>query len=167
MKETKILNNQGLGADSLFEDPDFPADRCQYFFVLFFWPEKLASATVLAVIWHLRLVPLQCLNIFSLNFCLCSDALFYTSRSTEDLSHFSWKRPHQLVRLLFNIQFEFLECNLRPYSCSQVEDPRIFVDGTSRRDVVQVKIGFSAHLWEKMIIFCRKVITGGSMPGFP
>ena len=27
-----------------------------------------------------------------------SDALFYTNRTPEELAHFSWKRPHQLVR---------------------------------------------------------------------
>ena len=26
-----------------------------------------------------------------------SDALFYTNRTPEELAHFSWKRPHQLV----------------------------------------------------------------------
>ena len=42
-------------------------------------------------------------------------ALFYSERSEEELASFSWARPHQLV-----------------------DQPSIFVDGTSRRDVIQV-----------------------------
>jgi len=67
----RLLKN--IGDDSLFEDPDFPADR---------------------------------------------EALFYSERSEEELSHYSWIRPHQLV-----------------------SHPRVFVDGTSRRDVIQGVLG--------------------------
>ena len=44
-------------------------------------------------------------------------ALFYSERSEAELASYAWARPHQLV-----------------------EKPAIFVDGTSRRDVIQVKI---------------------------
>ena len=44
-------------------------------------------------------------------------ALFYSERSEAELGSYTWARPHQLV-----------------------ERPAIFVDGTSRRDVIQVKI---------------------------
>ena len=58
--------------------------------------------------------------------CLFSDpdfpaensALFYSSRPAAELSQFSWARPHQLVSA-----------------------PRLFVDGTSRRDVIQGVLG--------------------------
>ena len=64
------VTTQGIG-DSLFEDPDFPAD---------------------------------------------SLALFYSERDEDELAHYTWVRPHQLV-----------------------QEPRLFVDGTSRRDVIQVQ----------------------------
>ena len=64
---------QNLGPDSLFCDPDFPAE---------------------------------------------DSALFYSSRSEAEVSQFSWARPHQLVTA-----------------------PRLFVDGTSRRDVIQGVLG--------------------------
>ena len=64
---------QNVGPDSLFTDPDFPADH---------------------------------------------SALFYSSRPEAELSQFSWARPHQLVSA-----------------------PRLFVDGTSRRDVIQGVLG--------------------------
>ena len=47
-----------------------------------------------------------------------SSALFYSARPEAELSQFSWARPHQLVAA-----------------------PRLFVDGTSRRDVIQGVLG--------------------------
>ena len=61
---------EGVGEDSLFEDPDFPTD---------------------------------------------SSALFYSDRGDDELKQYTWLRPHELV-----------------------DQPRLFVDGTSRRDVIQV-----------------------------
>ena len=40
-----------------------------------------------------------------------------------EVAQFSWARPHQLVK-----------------------EPRLFVDGTSRRDVIQVRSEESVHL---------------------
>jgi len=45
-------------------------------------------------------------------------ALFFSERSPEEISQYSWKRPHELVA-----------------------EPEIFVDGTSRRDVLQGILG--------------------------
>ena len=70
-KVSELLQN--VGPDSLFTDPDFPADH---------------------------------------------SALFYSRRPESELSQFSWARPHQLVAT-----------------------PRLFVDGTSRRDVIQGVLG--------------------------
>ena len=42
-------------------------------------------------------------------------ALFYSERGEDELAHYTWVRPHQLV-----------------------QEPKLFVDGTSRRDVIQV-----------------------------
>jgi len=47
-----------------------------------------------------------------------SSALFYSERGEDDLAHYSWIRPHQLVA-----------------------EPKLFVDGTSRRDVIQGVLG--------------------------
>ena len=47
-----------------------------------------------------------------------NSAIFYSSRSEAELAQYSWVRPHQLV-----------------------DAPRLFVDGTSRRDVIQGVLG--------------------------
>ena len=51
------------------------------------------------------------------------------------MAQFSWARPHQLVK-----------------------EPRLFVDGTSRRDVIQVRSEESLHLKTGHLLVC-KIIT--------
>jgi hypothetical protein len=52
-------------------------------------------------------------------------SLFFSKRSKEELAQYTWKRPFQLA-----------------------DKPSIYVDGTSRKDVIQ---------GEKMITFCTSL----------
>ena len=63
-------------------------------------------------------------------------ALFYSQRSEAELQSFTWARPHQLV-----------------------ERPAIFVDGTSRRDVIQVETNIVTIIMKKQKknIICVRV----------
>ena len=57
------------------------------------------------------------------DFPAASRSLFYSRRSQSELDAYSWKRPFELAR-----------------------DPHIYVDGTSRRDVIQVSVN-SCSSW--------------------
>ena len=51
-------------------------------------------------------------------------SLFFRPRPPDEVSKFTWRRPHELV-----------------------DDPSIYVDGTSRKDVIQVCIFEKNQFW--------------------
>lgn len=58
-----------------------------------------------------------------------ASSLFYSKRSDKELKQFSWKRPYELAK-----------------------DPSIYVDGTSRKDVIQGDDSTTSRTWVYVLI---------------